>query len=149
MAAGAVARADRGDLASRTDVHDLVVEFYREVVFDDLLEPVFGDVAEVDWAEHIPKLVDYWCSILLGTEDRIGPVMAAHRHLHSLSPVRVEHCDRWFALWVNSVDRNWCGPVADRAKSHAAAIMAGMAKHLFGFEWSVPEVVGTTAPAGS
>ena len=54
------------DLETRADIHDLVVAFYREIVFDDLLEPVFGEVAEVDWALHIPKLIDYWCRVLLG-----------------------------------------------------------------------------------
>jgi hypothetical protein len=45
------------DLDTRTQIHDLVVRFYREVVFDDLLGPVFADVAEVDWSVHIPKLI--------------------------------------------------------------------------------------------
>ena len=43
----------RGDLARRADIHDLVVAFYREIVFDDLLAPVFDEVADVDWAVHI------------------------------------------------------------------------------------------------
>ncbi len=54
------------DLATRGQIHDLIVGFYREIVFDDLLGPVFGEVAEADWAVHIPKLVDYWCRVLLG-----------------------------------------------------------------------------------
>ena len=48
-----------GDLSTPTEVHHLVTRFYREIVFDDLLEPIFGEVAEVDWAAHIPKLIDY------------------------------------------------------------------------------------------
>ena len=35
------------DLDSRSQIHDLVVRFYREIVFDELLGPVFGEVAEV------------------------------------------------------------------------------------------------------
>ncbi len=126
------------DLVSRAEIHDLVVEFYREVVFDDLLAPVFGEVAEVDWPQHIPKLIDYWCRILLREGGYAGAVTAAHRHLHSVEPVRAEHCDRWYVLWANSVDARWAGPTADRAKSHAASLMAGMAKHIFGFEWAPP-----------
>ena len=126
------------DLDSRTAIHDLVVDFYRAIVFDDLLDPVFSEVAEVDWGEHIARLVDYWCRILLGDTDHIGPIMAAHRHLHELSPVRPEHCDRWFALWVECVDARWSGPVALRAKGHAASVMRGMAGHVFGVEW-VPD----------
>jgi hypothetical protein len=33
----------RGDLDTRTAVHDLVVAFYREIVFDDLLAPLFEE----------------------------------------------------------------------------------------------------------
>ena len=130
--------ASAGDLVARTDIHDLVVEFYREVVVDDLLAPLFGEVAEVDWSQHIPKLIDYWCRILLRERRYAGAVTAAHRHLHSLEPVRSEHCDRWYVLWATSVDAHWAGPTADRAKAHAASLMAAMAKHIFEFEWAPP-----------
>ena len=129
---------DTRDLVSCAEIHDLVVEFYREVVFDDLLAPLFGEVAEVDWSQHIPKLIDYWCRILLREGSYAGAVTAAHRHLHGLEPVRAEHCDRWYVLWANCVDARWAGPAADRAKTHAASLMAGMAKHIFGFEWAPP-----------
>ena len=126
------------DLVSRSEIHDLVVEFYREVVFDELLAPIFGEVAEVDWSQHIPRLTDYWCRILLREGGYAGAVTAAHRHLHALEPVRIEHCDRWYVLWATSVDAHWAGPSADRAKAHAASLMAGMAKHIFDFEWTPP-----------
>lgn len=126
----------RPDLATPTQVHHLVVEFYREIVFDELLEPVFGDVAEVDWAEHIPKLIDYWCWILFQQAGYTGAVTKVHRHLHGQAPIRAEHCDRWYDLWVRSVDARWAGPYANQAKAHAATLMAGLAKHVFGFVWT-------------
>ena len=125
----------RRDLSTVADVHDLVVAFYREVVFDDLLEPVFGEVAEVDWAEHIPRLIAYWSRILFGTADYGGSVAAAHRHLHRLEPLRPEHCDRWFDLWIRAVRSRWSGPLADRAEQHAESMMSGLARHVFGFDW--------------
>jgi len=131
-------RPEPSDLSTRSDVHDLVVAFYREIVFDELLEPLFGEVAEVDWAEHIPKLIDYWCWILFGTEGYRGAVTRTHRHLHGLEPISVEHCDRWFSLWVASIDGHWDGPNAEHAKAHASALMTGMAKRLFGFVWPAP-----------
>src|SRR5680860_718554 len=88
-----------GDLDSRAAIHDVVVTFYREIVFDDLLAPVFGEVAEVDWGAHIPKLIDYWCRVLLGQPGYDGVILAAHRHVHDLDPFRVEHFDRWYDLW--------------------------------------------------
>lgn len=128
------------DLDTRTAVHDLVVDFYREIVFDDLLEHVFGDVAEVDWEIHIPKLVDYWCRILLDDPGPKYPIMAAHRDLHALEPLHPEHCDRWWTLWSTCIDRQWSGPRAQHARDHAASLMSGMARHVFGFEWSPPEL---------
>ena len=124
------------DLTTRAQVHDLVVAFYREIVFDDVLAPVFGEVAEVDWVEHIPRLIEYWSSILLGTHGFTGSVTKTHRHLHELQPVEPEHCDRWLALWVQCVNDGWEGPNAERAKRYAGSLMEGLAKRVFGFAWS-------------
>ena len=128
----------RGDLDNRTAIHDLVVQFYREVVFDDLLEPVFGEVAEVDWAVHIPKLIDYWCRVLLGQTGYAGAILTAHRHVHGIEAFRVEHFDRWYALWIESIDQRWTGPVADTAKKHAADIGGVLARRLLGIDWRPP-----------
>lgn len=122
------------DLSTPGQVHDLVTAFYREIVFDELLEPIFGEVAEVDWAEHIPRLIDYWCWILFGGRPYPGAVMRTHRHLHELRAIEPAHCDRWFRLWVESVDGRWSGPFAEHAKHHAEVLMAGMAKRVFGFD---------------
>lgn len=140
---------ERPDLTSPGAIGELVTSFYREIVFDDLLEPVFSEVAEVDWVRHIPVLVDYWVSILLGTRAGNGSIMGVHRHLHGLAPIEREHCDRWFSLWVGCVDERWAGPNAERAKAHAAALMAGMAKHLFSFAWEPAEVAARPLPGRS
>jgi len=135
---------DLPDLDTPTQVHHLVVAFYREIVFDELLEPVFGEVAEVDWAEHIPKLVDYWCWILFGTDGFSGTVVATHRHLHEVQAIRPEHCDRWWTLWRDTIDERWAGPRAEQAKHHAEVLMAGMAKRIFGYDWAPPAASGRT-----
>lgn len=136
----------RPDLSTRTQVHDLVTAFYRQIVFDELLEPVFAEVVEVDWAEHIPKLIDYWCWILFATEGYRGAVTTAHRHVHDLQPIRPEHCDRWVSLWVLSIDEAWAGPYAERAKGHAVVLMTRMAKRLFGFTWAAPVPASAALP---
>jgi hemoglobin len=121
----------RSDLAGPADVHDLVVDFYREVVLDELLAPVFDEVAEVDWAEHIPRLVDYWNGILLDAGTRRGSVTAVHRQLHAAAPVDVGHCVRWLELWARCLAARWEGPNATRALEHARALMIGMGRHVF------------------
>lgn len=131
------------DLSSPAHIHDLVVAFYREVMLDELLEPIFSDVAEVDWVEHIPRLIDYWCWIVLGKPRYEGTVTKTHRHLHDLHALEPAHCDRWFSLWGLCVDARWEGVNADRAKAYAATMMAGLAKRVFGFCWTVPEQHGS------
>jgi hemoglobin len=133
------------DLESRTDIHDLVVAFYREVVFDEILAPVFGEVAEVDWALHIPRLIDYWCRVLLGQPGYSGAILDAHRHVHGIEPLREEHFDRWYALWLDAIGPRWAGPNADRARTHAAHIAGVLARQLLDLEWQAPSLV---APGG-
>lgn len=124
------------DLDDRAQIHDLVVAFYREIVFDDLLGPVFQEVAEVDWSHHIPTLVDFWCRVLLGQPGYGGYVLGAHEAVDRLERFRPEHFDRWYALWVESVESGWAGPIADTAVSHAARIAGVLARRLMGVEWT-------------
>ena len=120
------------DLDTRTAIHDLVVDFYREVAFDDLLGPVFHEVAEVDWASHIPKLIDYWCRVLLGQPGYDGTLLGPHQSVHEQAPFRPELFERWLELFGESVDSGWSGPYADRAKAHAERIAATLARRILG-----------------
>lgn len=120
------------DLDGRGPIHDLVVHFYREVALDDLLGPVFAEVAETDWAEHIPKLIDYWCRVLLGTPGYDGRILAAHQRVHDEQAFDVELFDRWYELFVASVDAGWAGPCADQAKEHAARMSGVLSRRLLG-----------------
>jgi hemoglobin len=124
------------DLETRAEIHDLVIDFYREVALDDLLGPVFGEVAEVDWAIHIPRLIDYWSQVLLGQPGYDGAILAAHRYVHGLEPLRVDLFERWYRLFAASVDGGWKGPQAERAKAHAARTAAILARRLLDVEWS-------------
>ncbi len=131
-----LASADTRDLDSRAEIHDLVIDFYREIALDDLLGPVFGEVAEVDWAVHIPRLIDYWSQVLLGDPGYDGAVLAAHRYVHGLEPLRSELFERWYGLFVESVDGRWSGPQAERAKAHAAKTAAILARRLLDVDWT-------------
>ena len=138
------------DLATRSQIHNLVVGFYREVSCDDLLGPVFREVAETDWAAHIPKLIDFWCRVLLGHPGYEGYVLGAHRDVHEAEPFTPELFDRWYLLFAASVDESWQGPIAERAKVHAARMAKGLAHHLLDLDWQVPEevvLVDGTPPA--
>lgn len=148
--AGVAGRADvRPDLDTRGEIHNLVVRFYRDVAADDLLGPVFSEVAEVDWSAHIPKLVDFWCRVLLGHPGYDGFILGAHRHVHELEAFKGELFDRWFSLFVEAVDEGWRGPVAEKAKAHAARIAAVLARRLIGLEWEAPGGTGSDDGVGA
>ena len=135
------------DLDSRIAIHGLVVAFYREVALDDLLGPVFGQVAEVDWSVHIPKLVDYWCRVVLREPCYDGYILAPHQRIHDLEPLRPEMFDRWVRLFADVVDEHWHGSMADAAKAHAAAMAATLARRILGIEWDAPVVGSVRKPS--
>jgi hemoglobin len=135
------------DLDCRSEIHDMVVRFYREIVFDELLEHIFGEVAEVDWAMHIPKLIDYWCRVLLGETGYDGFILAAHQHVHEIESFGAEHFDRWYGLFVESVDQGWAGPNAEMAKSHAARIGGFLARRLLHQDWQPQATSSPHSPA--
>jgi hemoglobin len=118
------------DLDTRSEIHDFVVRFYREVALDDLLGPIFEEVAEVDWTTHIPKLINFWCRVLLGEPGYDGWFLDAHQRVDSQEHFEPVFFDRWLALFVSAVDAEWTGPLADQAKSHAHRMAMVLARRL-------------------
>lgn len=126
------------DLDSRAHIRDLVVAFYREVAMDELLAPVFCDQAHVNWSVHIPKLVDYWCRVLLGHPGYEGRLLEPHQRVHAMEAFRPELFDRWYSLFVEEVDGAWQGPVAESAKAHAARMATILSRRLLNVDWKEP-----------
>lgn len=136
------------DLDSRAQIHDLVVAFYREVVMDEVLGPVFDEVAEVDWAAHIPKLIDFWCRVLLGQPGYDGLMLAKHQEVNDLERFRPELFDRWFALFVQTLDAGWSGPIAERARTHAARVGGSLSRRLIDTDWAPADLAGAGPGTG-
>lgn len=120
-----------GDLATRDDVLALVRAFYREAAIDDLLAPIFH-AAHVDWAEHIPRVTDFWCWQVLGEPAEARNTLAAHEPSNALVPFTDAHYERWLAIWTSTVDDLFQGPVAEVAKQRAARIARAMQRYLSG-----------------
>ena len=47
---------EQHDISDRRDVACLVNVFYDRVRADDILGPIFDDIAHVDWAAHLPTM---------------------------------------------------------------------------------------------
>ena len=114
------------DLKTPDDVRILVDSFYHRVNQDELLAPVFNEVAGVRWAEHLPKMYSFWESMLFGA----GTYQGAPFPKHAVLPVQRDHFARWLALFVQTVDAHFYGPKADEAKGRAASIADTFAQRM-------------------
>jgi hemoglobin len=120
------------DLDSRKRIERFVDLFYERMLEDDQLAPIFVDVAEVDLSQHLPHIKNYWSKLLLGDPSYQRHTMNIHRQLHSKRALKSSDFDRWVATFVATVDLNFAGINADRAKRVAHTIAENMQKGLHG-----------------
>jgi hemoglobin len=120
----------RPDLSTRSDVERLVDEFYVRIRADVLLGPIFEDVARVDWDAHLPKMYDFWETMLFGRAGFKGNPLAVHRELARQVSLTTTEFNRWLELFYASVDDLFAGPSADGAKLRASRIAAVMQYHI-------------------
>ena len=113
---------EKRDIQSEADISQLVGRFYGRVRQDMLLGPVFNDVAQVDWVHHIPRLVDFWSTILLGSGQYQGNVVLPHLALDHKTTIRSVHFEQWLALFKQTVDELFAGDRAEQAKIRAQSI---------------------------
>lgn len=123
----------RSDLDDRVAIELLVRNFYREAARDDLLGPVF-EAARVHWHAHIATLVDFWAWQLLGEPGYVGRPLRAHEPVHARTPLSHAHYERWVALFGDTVDSWFAGPIADLAKTRARKMAKAMERLLAGVE---------------
>jgi hemoglobin len=120
------------DLDSPDEVAELVRRFYADVAQDDLLGPMFEDVAQVDWSEHLPKLTAFWCRALFGIQGYAGNPFRAHMNVHLQEPFTIAHFERWLDLFFETVDLGWVGPNAERIKALASRVAVVHSDQLVG-----------------
>jgi hemoglobin len=110
------------DLDSPEQIAEMVRRFYADVAMDDLLGPMFEDVAQVDWSEHLPKLTAFWCRALLGQAGYVGNPFRAHAEVHARRPFTPAHFERWLGLFTETLELGWVGPHTDRALAMARQV---------------------------
>jgi hemoglobin len=117
----APARPRTRDIATANDVGVVVRRFYRAVIADPLLGPLFERFG-VDWPHHIPKLETYWQRVLLARSGAPVNTIAAHGPVQRSTPFDRAHIDRWLELWEETLDDLYTGPVVERAKARARQV---------------------------
>lgn len=144
---GHPAPAHARDLDTPEEIAEMVRRFYADVAQDDLLGPLFNDVAQVDWAEHLPKLAAFWRRALLGQVGYQGNPFQAHAHVHDVRPFTAAHFRRWLSLFHETIELGWAGPNADRALELARNVARVHSQQLVG-EPVHYEATGPSAPTG-
>ncbi len=110
------------DITDRRDVTRLVNVFYARVRDDDMLGPIFDHIARVDWATHLPRMYDFWESVLFGTATFKGAPLVTHPALARQTPLTSREFDRWIGRFHETVDDLFAGARADYAKQSAVRI---------------------------
>lgn len=111
--------APTGDLDTAADIAEMVRRFYADVTQDDLLGPMFNEVARVDWSAHLPKLTAFWCRALLDQPGYQGNPFRAHMLVHAQREFTPAHFERWLALFDETLELGWTGPNVQRARALA------------------------------
>lgn len=125
----------------------MVRRFYADVAMDDLLGPMFNDVAQVDWPEHLPKLTAFWCRALLDRPGYAGNPFRAHTLVHQRSPFTQAHFERWLSLFHESLDLGWVGPNVEQAHRLADDVARVHSHQLAGRSVTVPgRALASTEP---
>lgn len=110
---------------AEADIARLVDRFYAKVRADAELGPVFA-AAVHDWPEHLERLTDFWCSVVLAAGRYKGNPFGAHLRL----PIREEHFETWLGLWRRTTEEELAPEHAalfqEKAERIAQSLTAGL-----------------------
>lgn len=114
------------DIANRDDIRMLVESFYRKVIDDEVIGKIFRDVLVFRWDSHIPIMIDFWESVLLGTATYKGNTMRVHIDLDKKHRLEPGHFARWKKLFFETLDEHFEGDVTSEAKKKVELMEALM-----------------------
>lgn len=80
-------------------IKNLVTHFYQKIRRDEVLGPIFNDVAKVDWDHHIPLICQFWNSIMLKTNEYHSNAYRKHVILGEKIALTEAHFSRWLMLF--------------------------------------------------
>jgi hemoglobin len=104
---------DLPDISDRADLVKLVDAFYAKVRGDQHLGHIFDGVAKVHWESHLPKLYDFWDTVLFRAGNFRGNLIGAHSRLASLTDMGRPLFDRCLQLFRETVRQRYAGERAD------------------------------------
>lgn len=122
------------DPPGRAELHldsitTLVTQFYDDVRADPLLGPTFETVLGDRWASHLPRMVAFWSTVMLGSRSFSGNVFAKHM---AVPGVTARHFERWLHLWALHTRTMFGGAEAGQLQQVAGDIARNLYRGYFG-----------------
>lgn len=110
------------DISNETDIKLLVDSFYKKAIADESLGHIFTDVAKVNWEHHLPVMYSFWQSVLFGEIGYTGNPMENHIKLNEKITLTADHFNTWKFLFIQTVEDNFEGEIANLAIEKARSI---------------------------
>ncbi len=123
------------DISGRPDLVRLVDAFYAKVRADERLGHVFDQVAKVQWETHLPKLYDFWDTVLFRAGTFRGDPIGAHAKLLAHTELGWPLFERWLELFRATVGELFAGERAE----HIVRCAEDMARVIHGKIHAIPD----------
>ena len=75
------------DINQRKDLELLVSEFYKKVLADEEIAPVFTGKVKINWTTHLPIICDFWENLLWGGNKYQDNLMQKHLDFNKNIPL--------------------------------------------------------------
>lgn len=93
------------DIENKNDIEKLVIAFYKKVVDDSIIGYIFKGISHFSFEPHIPIMVSFWETLLLGVVSYKGNPMLKHIDLNKNIPLHSEHFNPHCSLSLLFVKR--------------------------------------------
>lgn len=110
------------DITTREDIELMVQTFYQNLQHNKELDYLFNDVAKVHWESHLPKMYDFWETILFHKPVYKGNPMNTHMALDNIMKLKKQNFDTWLIIFKNTIDKLFVGSIAEMAKQRAESV---------------------------
>lgn len=110
------------DIENLEDIKLLVDTFYQKATKNNVIGPIFTDIAKVNWEHHLPIMYSFWASVLLGLPGYVGNPMDAHFRLNQKITLTDKDFNTWKDLFIETIVDFFEGKIADEAKKKAISI---------------------------
>lgn len=110
------------DIESRDDIKIIVDTFYDYLQQNKGLDHVFNGVAKIDWESHLPKMYDFWETILFHKNVYKGAPMPVHVKMSMETEFNKQLFADWLVLFKKTVDELHEGQNAVTIKTRAESI---------------------------